>query len=157
MTRVRLRGEQVIQGTAMTINLDITLQSKFSWKDHISKIKSKVIKSLGLLSSIIVSIWSRNFLALRKIFKVVIVFNITYRASIQLILNKEKRYCKTLILQLTQVQIKGAHIITRAFIVTFVQVLNIETYLTPITLELDKKADQIAAWLYLGPIYLTII
>ncbi len=71
--------------------------------------------------------------------------------------SKKKGHRKTLFTQLAQVQVEGAHIITRAFTATFVQVLNIEAYLTPVGLELDKKADQTAAWLYLGPLYLTII
>ncbi len=33
------------------------------------------------------------------------------------------------------------------------QALNIEKYLTPISLELDKKTDQTIACLYFGPLY----
>ena len=49
IAEVRLRGGHVVQGRTTAINLGITLQSKFSWKDHISKIKSKAIKSLETL------------------------------------------------------------------------------------------------------------
>lgn len=74
---VRLRGGYVVQGTTTVVNLGITLQSKLSWKDHISKIKSKAIKNLGALASILRSTWGGNFLAMRKIFKAVIVPQIT--------------------------------------------------------------------------------
>lgn len=41
--------------------------------------------------------------------------------------------------QLVQAQAVGAHLITGAFNATSGQALNIEAYLTPINLELDKK------------------
>ena len=77
---VRLRGGYVIHGITSAINLGITLQSKLSWKDHVSRIKSKAIKSLGALSSIAGSTWGGDFLAMRKIFKAVIIPQITYGA-----------------------------------------------------------------------------
>ena len=71
-------------------------------------------------------------------------------------LSGEKGHCKTLVTQLAQVQALGACVITRSFKATFVLALNIEAYLTPIRLELDKKTDQTAARLCLGPLYSTI-
>ncbi len=79
---VRLKGGYVVQGTTLAINLGITLQSKLSWKDHISKIKTKAIRSLRALSSIAGSTWGRDFLAMRKIFKTVIIPQITYGVSL---------------------------------------------------------------------------
>ena len=57
----------------MAINLSITLQSKLSWKGHVSKIKSKAIKSLSAMASITRSIWDRKLLVLRRIFKALII------------------------------------------------------------------------------------
>ncbi len=50
----------------------------------------------------------------------------------------------------------GARLITRAFKATSAQALNIEAYLTPIDLELDKKIIQTAACLFSGPLYHTL-
>ena len=80
-------------------------------------------------------------MALKKIFKAIIIPQITYRASIWHMPSSKKRYCKTLVMQLAQVQALGARVITGAFKVTSVPALNIEAYLTPIKLELDKKTD----------------
>ena len=44
-------------------------------------------------------------------------------------------------MQLAQVQALEASVITRAFKATSMQTLNIEAYLTPIGLKLDKKTD----------------
>ena len=77
---VKLRGGHIVQGTTMAINLGITLESKLSWKDHVLKAKSKAIKSLGALSSIAGSTWGGNLL--RRIFKAIIIPQITYGASI---------------------------------------------------------------------------
>lgn len=68
----------------------------------------------------------------------------------------EKRDYKTLVMQLAQVQAQKACLITRAFKTTSVQALNIEVCLTFIELELDKKADQTAARLCSGSLYLTL-
>ena len=60
-------------------------------------------------------------------------------------------------MQLAQAQAVEAYLITGAFKATSAQALNVEAYLTPIDLELDKKADQIVARLYSGPLYHTLI
>ncbi len=52
MAGVKLRGGHLVKGATTAVNLGITLQSKLSWKDHISKLKEKAIKSIGALSSI---------------------------------------------------------------------------------------------------------
>lgn len=83
----------------------------------------------------------KNFLALKKIFKVVIISQIAYKASIWYMPNDKKKYYKTLVMQLAQIQVLGACVIIRAFKATFVQELNIEAYFTFIRLELDKKTD----------------
>ena len=49
-----------------------------------------------------------------------------------------------------------ARLITGAFKATSAQALNVEAYLTPIGLELDKKADQTAARLCSGPLHHTL-
>lgn len=56
-------------------------------------------------------------------------------------------------MQLAQIQALGACLIIGAFKVTSMQALIIETYLTLISLELDRKTDQTAACLYSGPLY----
>ena len=98
-------------------------------------------------------------MALRRIFKVVIIPQITYGASIWHMPSGEKEHRKTLVTQLAHVQALGARVITIAFkaiYVLSVPVLNIDAYLILIGLELDKKTDQIATRLCSGPLYLTI-
>lgn len=95
-------------------------------------------------------------MALRKIFKEVIIPQIAYRASILHLASDKKGHCKTLVTQLAQVQALGACVISEVFKITSVQVLNINVYFTSIEMELDKKADQTATWLYLGLFYSTI-
>lgn len=85
---------------------------------------------------------------MRKIFKAVIIPQIAYGASIWHMPTGEKGYRKTLVTYLAQIQALEAYVITGIFKATSVQALNIETYRTLIGLELDKKADQTAAWLY---------
>lgn len=90
------------------VNLGITLQSKLSWKDHVSKTKRKAIKTIKALSSIAGSTWVGNFLAVRQIFKTVIIPQIAYGASVWHTLSGEKGHCKALVMQLAQVQAIGA-------------------------------------------------
>ncbi len=155
-SRVKLRGGHLIKGAITAVNLGITLQSKLSWKDHVSKIKEKVIKSIWALSSIIGSTWGGNYHSHRKIFKAVIIPQLAYRASIWYTPTGEKRNQKTLVMQLVQAQAMGARLITEVFKATSAQALNIEAYLTPIDLELDKKIIQTAARLFSGPLYHTL-
>lgn len=64
------------------VSLGITLYSKLNWKNHISKVKEKVIRSIGALSSITRLTWEGNYYSLQKIFKTVIIPQLTYGASI---------------------------------------------------------------------------
>lgn len=153
---VRLRGGHIVHGTTTAVNLGITLQSKLSWMDHVSKVKGRAIKTIGALSSIAGSTWGGSFLALRQIFKAVIIPQITYGASVWHTPSGEKGHRKALVAQLAQVQALGARLITGAFKATSAQALNVEAYLTPIGLELDKKAHQTAARLHSGSLYSTI-
>ncbi len=66
---VMLRGEPIAKGTKTEVNLGITIQSKLSWKDYVSKVKEKAIKSIKALSSITESIWGGNYHSFQKIFK----------------------------------------------------------------------------------------
>lgn len=92
----------------MAVNLGITLQSNLSWKNHISKVKRKAVKTIGALSSIAKYTWGGNFLALRQIFRVVIVPQITFGALVWHRPSGKKRHCKALVTQLAQVQTLGA-------------------------------------------------
>lgn len=75
---------------------------------------------MGALASIAGSTWGGDFWAIRKIFKAVIIPQITYRRSIYHTLSDEREYRKTLVLQLAQVQALGTYIILGAFKATSV-------------------------------------
>ena len=85
-----------------------------------------------------------------------IIPQIAYGALVWHTPSGEKGHRKALVMQLAQVQALGARLITGAFKATSTQTLNIETYLTPIKLELDKKVHQTAARLHSGTFYSTI-
>ncbi len=70
---VKLKGGHLVKGATTKVNLGITLQSKLSWKDHVSKINETAIKSILALSSITGSTWGGNYHSFRKIFKAVII------------------------------------------------------------------------------------
>ncbi len=142
MADVKLRKGHLVHGASTEVNLPITLQLKLSWKDQISKIREKAVKRIEALLSIKRSAWGSNYLALRKIFKAVIIPQITYGASIWHTSTREKRNQKTLVLQLAQLQVLGARLITGAFKATSTQALNVEAYLTTIGLEWDKKQTR---------------
>ena len=153
---VRLRRRHTIHRTTTAVNFGITLQLKLSWKDHVSKVKRKAIKTIKALSSITGSTWGGNFLALRQIFKAVIIPQITYRALVWQTPSGKKRHRKALVMQLAQVQALETRLITKVFKKTSTQALNIEAYLTLIGLELDKKVHQTAVCLHSGSFYSTI-
>ncbi len=155
-TDVRLRRSHLIQGASTAGNLGMTLQSTLKWKDQISKIKEKAVKSIGAPLSITRSTWRANYLALRKIFKTLIIPQITYGTSIWYTPIADKRDQKTLVLQLAKVQAFAACLITGVYKATSAQVLNVEAYLIPIGLELDKRINQTAARLCSGHLYLPL-
>ncbi len=153
---VKLRGGHSVKEATTAVNLGITLQSKLSWKDRVSKIKEKVIQSIGALSSITRSTWGGNYHSLPKIFKPVIIPHFACGASIWYTPTGKKRNQKTLVTQLVQAQATGARLITGAFKATSAQALNIEAHSTSIDLELDIKTIQTAARLLSGLLYHTL-
>lgn len=60
-------------------------------------------------------------------------------------------------MQLAQVQVVGARLITELIKATSIQALNIKAYLTHISLELDKEIDQIAICVYSGLLYHMVV
>lgn len=147
-----MRGGFLVKGATTAVNLGITLNSKLSWKDHVSKAKEKAIKNLGALSSIPGSTWGGDYHSLQKIFKAVIVPQLAYGASIWYTPIGKKGNQKTLVTQLVQIQAVGARLITGAFKANSTQAFNIEAHLTPINLKLDKKITHTAARLFSGPL-----
>ncbi len=156
MVRVNLRGGHLVKKATTAVNLGITLQSKLSWKDHISKIKEKAIKSIWALSSIKRSTFGGNYHTLPTILKAVIIPQLAYGALMWYTPTGEKGNKKTLFTQLVQAQGTEARLITGAFKATSDQAPNIKVHLTPIDLELDKTTIQTAARLLSGPLYHTL-
>lgn len=66
------------------------------------------------------SIWGKNYLALRRIFKAVIILQITFEASIWYMPNSGKGYYKTLVTQLAQISALETRAITKVLKATFV-------------------------------------
>ncbi len=145
MEGVKLIRGHLVNGKTTAVTLGITLQSKRSWKDYVSKIKEKSIKSIGVLSSMTWSTWRGNYHSLQKIFKAVIILELAYRTSIWYTPKWKKRNQKTLFMQLVQAPATGTRLIIEAFKASSVHVLKIEAYLTPIDQELDKKTIQTSA------------
>lgn len=85
-----------------------------------------------------------------------IIPRITYQAYIWHLTNSKKRHRKAMLMQLAQVKVFGAWLITEAFKATSTQTLNIEAYLILIRLKQNKKDDQTAARLYTGLLHLII-
>ncbi len=85
-----------------------------------------------------------------------IIPQLAYGASIWYIPKGKKGNQITLVTQLVQAQATGVRPITGEFKVTSAQALNIESHLTTIHLELDKKKIQTAARLFSGPLYHTL-
>ncbi len=63
-SEVRLRGGHLVQPASTAVHLGSIPQLKLSWKDQLSKIGEKVVKSIGALLSITRSKWRGNYLAL---------------------------------------------------------------------------------------------
>lgn len=100
---IRLREGHLIKAMSTAINLGVSFKSKLSWKNQISIIKEKIIKSIVALTSITGSTWGGSYLALWKIFKVVIILQITYGASIWHIPTGKKGNQKMLVMKLAQI------------------------------------------------------
>lgn len=73
-----------------------------------SKIKEKAIKNIIVSTNITGSLWGDSYLAFWKIFKVIIMPQITYVVSIWHIPTREKGNQKIIVMQLVQVQALGA-------------------------------------------------
>ena len=118
--------------------LGIQLDRKLLWNEHLKDLKSKAIKSIGALSSLSSSTWEGNILSLRRLYLSVIIPQITFCCSVWYCPADQKEHKKSHLQTLESLQGKAARVISGAFRATSLPVLNVETLIPPIDLQLQK-------------------
>lgn len=119
--------------------LGITMDTELNWKQHIQKLKLKVSRSIGALSSLAGSTWGAKVTELRRIYQAVVIPQMMYGCSIWSIAQEQREgYTQQTLNSLTALQAKAARTISGAFKSTSIPALNIELHLLPIEQQIWK-------------------
>lgn len=137
--------------------LGLIIDNKLNWNGHIEHIETKLTKSLGALSSLAGSTWGTGYKGLRQVYQATIIPQITYAASIWYApLDSEDSHREKAVGKLEAIQKKAARIITGAFKTISGAALDIEAFLLPIRIHLNKITAEIYLWIRSTPSYKTL-
>jgi ribonuclease HI len=153
---VQLDGQKVKPVTKCRI-LGLILDSKLSWDSHIECIEAKTTRSLGALGSLAGSTWGTSYKGLRQIYQATILPQITYAASIWYApTSAGVQHRRRAIRKLEAVQRKAARIITGAYRTVSGPALDVEAYLLPLQLHLDKITAETYLRIRASPLHQTL-
>ena len=155
-SEIQLSPSQIIKPGTTGRLLEVILDSKLRWNNHIESVKTKAMISLGAIARLSGSTWGGNFTSLRQLYRGVVIPQISYACSLWYIPMGEKGHRKSYVQMLQSVQTKVARIITGAFKATSLPALDVEGYLLPLHLQLEKLAGDAVLRLATNPSFKTL-
>ena len=154
--RLLLSSGQQVTPMPSVVYLGIIFDVKLKWNAQLALIKAKVQKSIGALASLGGSTWGASLQVIRKIYIAVVISQMTYGLSIWYTPSGEPRHNKSQLALLETLQYKAQKTISGAFSATSKSALNIETYIPPIKIRLNRFCES-ALKIATSPAYKDII
>jgi hypothetical protein len=139
---ITLEGEIIKPSKSIRL-LGVFLDQGLTHKAHFGVLEERVPKLLGALKSITSSTWGTSLISARKLYKGAIRPALAYGASFWC--PKDFSKAKTLAENLQSIQGRFLRAITGAYKATSIEALEIETFIEPLDLYLEKTANQGAA------------
>ena len=155
--RLLLSSGQQVTPMPSVVYLGIIFDVKLKWNAQLALIKAKVQKSIGALASLGGSTWGASLQVIRKIYIAVVISQMTYGLSIWYTPSGEPRHNKSQLALLETLQYKAQKTIGGAFSATSKSALNIEAYIPPIKIRLNRLVCESALRIATSPAYRDII
>ena len=137
--------------------LGVEIDNGLRWIQHVERIKMKATTSITALSCRAGSIWEGQLKTIRALYQAIVLPQITYCCSAWYSPPGLPSHRKYILKSLQTIQRRASRIITGAFKARLLPALDIETFLLPIGLKLDKLASDFLLRIVSGQLYKTII
>jgi hypothetical protein len=141
-----------IQPTESARYLGIWLDKTLSFNTHRTKIINRANSSLEALRSITGSTWGASLMAMRKIYRAVVVPQLLYGVTAwfnprQILAVDQNK----IINEVSKIQKRAAVLISSAFQGTAAAALNMELHLLPVRLQIQQVIEETAIRIQKGP------
>ncbi|GFF61803.1 probable RNA-directed DNA polymerase from transposon X-element [Aspergillus udagawae] len=141
-----------IQPTESARYLGIWLDKTLSFNTHRTKIINRANSSLEALRSITGSTWGASLMAMRKIYRAVVVPQLLYGVTAwfnprQILAVDQNK----IINEVSKIQKRAAVLISGAFQGTAAAALNMELHLLPVRLQIQQVIEETAIRIQTGP------
>ena len=156
-TNLVLSDSHTIKAKTLGVLLGIKIDNGLRWKQHVERIKMKATTSITALSCRAGSIWEGQLKTIRALYQAIVLPQITYCCSAWYSPPGLPSHRKYILKSLQTIQRRASRIITGAFKARLLPALDIETFLLPIGLKLDKLASGSLLQIVFGQLYETII
>lgn len=144
-----LSHSHTIKAKTSGVLLGVEIDNDLKWKQHVERIKMKAITSISAQSNLAGSVWGGRLKTVQAL----------YQASdtSDYILPGLPDHNKYILKSFQTIQGRASRVITGAFTATSLQALDIETFLLPVTLRLDKLGSESLLRIASNQLYETII
>ena len=136
---ITLEGEKIEPSKSIRL-LGVYLDEALSYKVHLEVLNTKVLALLAALRSITSSTWGTTLEAARTLYRGAIRPVLAYGASLWCPEDLEK--AKGLSKSLQSIQGRFLRTITGAYKATSIEALEIEAFIEPLDLYIEKSASQ---------------
>ena len=141
-TPITLEGEKIKPSKTIRL-LGVYLDRGLTYKAHFEALNTKIPKLLSALKSVTASTWGTSLLDARKLYRGAIRPILAYGALFWY--PKDSNRVETLKKSLESIQGRFLRAITGAYKAASIEALEIETFIEPLDLYLEKSASQGAA------------
>jgi len=124
--------------------LGVILDQSLRWWPHVQHVRAKATTTLAALRSLAGSTWGTGLVELRQLYRAVMLPQIAYGCSVWYAPQKERRQTRKMTAEMTRIQFHAARVISGAYRMTSALALDVELFVLPIHLQLEKRAYEAA-------------
>jgi hypothetical protein len=135
-------SNMVIQPSFSVRYLGVMMDQPLRWWPHIKYVEGKARTTLQALRSIAGSTWGSNLIALRLVYQSTVIPQIVYGCSVWYTPRCQPGHTTKMRMTLGKIQLEAARIIAGAFRATSAAALDVELFLLPIHLQLEKRTQH---------------
>ena len=133
--------------------LGFWLDAELTFEHHFEKALIKGNTSLQALRSLAGSTWGASLSAMRRIYQAVVIPQILFGVAAWYVPLTGKGAARTVSKRFASLQKRAACLIGGAFKTSSAEALNVEMYLPPIGIQMDRMAQETALRLRTGPMH----
>jgi ribonuclease HI len=142
MTQNLVLSNTTIEPSSTVRYLGIIIDQSLKWWQHVQHVQEKAASTLQALRSLAGSTWGSGLTALRQVYLSIVIPQVLYGCSVWYTPYGERGFWGNIRQALDKIQLEAARIISGAFRATSAPALDVELFLLPMHLQLEKRAQE---------------